>query len=235
MSFAHMAFAWTLPLSDLLSALGVSASVASLALLLTTPFALITGLQLARMRGPMRGLALGLVLIPMVLPPVVIGFGLLTLFGTRGLLGGLLSALHIRLAFHFLGAVLAASCVGFPLFALSAKSAFESVDPRLEEMARTLGDSQWKAFRRVTLPLASRALGAGATLFFARALGEFGATMIFAGDAPGSTRTLALATYAALQRPDGDVDALALCAASLVLSALAIAVHLGLTRGARDV
>jgi len=214
-------------------ALLVSAGVATTALVLSTPFAIATGLALARVRGLQRAVAMSAVLVPMVLPPVVIGFGLLTALGRRGLLGDALNALGVHLAFSFAGAVVAAACVGFPLFALSAKSAFESVDPKLEEVARTLGASRWRVLREVSLPLAFPALAGGATLFFARALGEFGATMIFAGDAPGRTRTLALATYAALQRPDGDGDAVAFCAASLVLSMLAIALHLTLTRGAR--
>ncbi len=228
-----MGFAWVLPLSEVTEALFVSSSVAATALVLSTPFAIGTGLALARLRGLQRVVAMSIVLVPMVLPPVVIGFGLLTALGRRGLFGEQLNALGIQLAFSFPGAVVAASCVGFPLFALSAKSAFESVDPKLEEVARTLGASRWRVLKQVSLPLAFPSLAGGATLFFARALGEFGATMIFAGDAPGRTRTLALATYAALQRPDGDADAFAFCSASLALSMLAIALHLTLTRGAR--
>ena len=228
-----MGFAWVLPLSEVTEALFVSSSVAATALVLSTPFAIGTGLALARLRGLQRVVAMSIVLVPMVLPPVVIGFGLLTALGRRGLFGEQLNALGIQLAFSFSGAVVAASCVGFPLFALSAKSAFESVDPKLEEVARTLGASRWRVLKQVSLPLAFPSLAGGATLFFARALGEFGATMIFAGDAPGRTRTLALATYAALQRPDGDADAFAFCSASLALSMLAIALHLTLTRGAR--
>lgn len=220
-------------MSEVTEALLVSASVATTALVLSTPFAIATGLALARLRGLQRAVAMSAVLVPMVLPPVVIGFGLLTTLGRRGLLGDALNALGVHLAFSFAGAVVAAACVGFPIFALSAKSAFEGVDPKLEEVARSLGASRWRVLREVSLPLAVPSLAGGATLFFARALGEFGATMIFAGDAPGRTRTLALATYAALQRPDGDGDAVAFCAASLVLSMLAIALHLTLTRGAR--
>jgi len=162
--------------------------------------------------------------LPIVLPPVVAGVALLVVFGRRGLLGIWLDRwLGIRLPFTTAGAALAETFVAMPFFVLTMEGALRAVDRRLEDAARTLGASRWTAFRRVTLPLVRPSLLAGAVLAWARALGEFGATITFAGNVPGRTQTLPLAVYLALEtRPE------AAFALSLVLLAVSLAVLVGL-------
>lgn len=191
--------------------------------LLGLPLAVGLGWLLARRRFWGHGLLSALVLTPMVLPPVVTGLLLLELFGANGPIGGWLAKAGLPLAFSFEAAVLAALVVGMPLYVWSARSAFEAVDPRLEELSRTLGQPPAATFRRVTLPLAAPGLAAGAVLAFARGLGEFGATAVLAGDIEGETRTIALAVYHLLERPDGEPLSRGLVLASVLLSCLALA------------
>jgi molybdate transport system permease protein len=139
----------------------------------------------------------------------------------------------VHVVFSTLGAVTAAIVVGLPLYVVAARRAFEDVDPRLVELARTLGASPMRVFREVELPLARRGIAVGALLAFARALGEFGATIVLAGDVEGRTRTIPLAVYAALARPGGDATALTLAAISVGLSIAALAVHELATRRER--
>ena len=172
-----------------------------------------------------RSLLRALTTLPVVLPPVVGGVALLLAFGRRGIVGRWLGALGVQLPFTTAGAVLAETFVAMPFFVLAAESGFRAADVRLEEAARTLGASPWTVFRRVTLPAVRPALGAGAVLCWARALGEFGATITFAGNFPGRTQTLPLAVYLALQsRPDAGI------ALSLVLLALSLVVLVALRR-----
>jgi molybdate transport system permease protein len=203
----------------------LSLFVAGAGALLGLPPALVLGWVLARRSFPGKSVLSALVLAPLVLPPVVTGWALLALVGRRGVLGSVLSSLGVRVAFTPLGAVVAALVVGLPLYVISARTAFSSVDPRLEEVARTCGASGPSTFLRVTLPLAAPGLLAGAVLAFARALGEFGATAVLAGDVPGRTRTLSLAIYALLGTPGGDAEASWLALSSLAMSALALALH----------
>jgi molybdate transport system permease protein len=151
-----------------------------------------------RFRG--RALVLTLLELPLVLPPAVAGVGLLAAFGSRGLLGGGLDVLGLRLPFTQTAVVLAVIFVASPFYLRQAVAAFEAVDPDLLAAARTLGAGPARAFGRIALPLALGGLGAGATLAFARGLGEFGATIIFAGSFPGRTQTLPLAIYAEFDR-----------------------------------
>ncbi|MEA3077585.1 MAG: molybdate transport system permease protein [Actinomycetota bacterium] len=176
---------------------------------------------LARVPFPGRRLVRALVLVPLVLPPVVGGVALLLAFGRRGLAGVYLDRwFGITLPFTTAGSALAEAFVALPFLVLTAESAFRSADRRLEEAARTLGAGPWTVFRRVTLPLAAPALGAGAVLAWARALGEFGATITFAGNSPGRTTTIPIQVYLLLE--SGDVSgAIAL---SLVLLGVAVAV-----------
>lgn len=178
-------------------------------------------------RGRFRGKSvLGvLLLLPLVMPPVVTGLLLLRLLGSRGLLGGALSALGVHVPFTLAGAVAAGLVVGLPLYVMAARSAFDGIDRRYEELARSLGQSRARVLLRVTLPLATPGLAAGAVLAFARALGEFGATAVLAGDVPGRTRTIALAVYALLGSPDGEDAALRLGLASVAMSLVALAAH----------
>jgi molybdate transport system permease protein len=169
-----------------------------------------------RFRG--RSLVVSLLELPLVLPPAVAGIGLLAAFGRSGLLGDELGALGLSIPFTQLAVVLAVCFVASPFYVRAAIAAFEAVDPRLLEASRTLGADRGRTFRRVALPLAAGGLGAGSTLAFARGLGEFGATIMFAGSLPGRTQTAPLAIYDSL---DEDFDvALALGALFVVFSIL---------------
>lgn len=172
-----------------------------------------------RFRG--RSLVLSLIELPLVLPPAVAGIGLLAAFGSQGLLGGALEVAGVRVPFTQAAVVMAVVFVSSPFYVRGAISAFESVDPSITEAARTLGAGPWRVFRRVALPLAAGGLGAGSTLAFARGVGEFGATIIFAGSFPGRTETLSLAIYAELDR---DLDTALAIGALLVALSVAILV-----------
>lgn len=196
--------------------------MAVLAVLLITPPALAAGTWLARSRLPGKWLVSTVLLLPLVLPPVVTGYGLLALFGRNGWLAPVLNPLGLDLAFSRWAAVVAAAVVGFPLLILMVRGAIEAVDPRYEQISRTLGRGRWSTWVRVTLPLALPGLAAGWVLAFARALGEFGATAIFAGDRPTETRTLALAVYALYEQPGGAASAAWLAGISVVLCLAAL-------------
>jgi molybdate transport system permease protein len=177
----------------------LSLRVASLATLVTLGLGVPFAWLLARTRFRGRELLEGLVVLPLVLPPTVLGYYLLVLIGRQGPVGRVLSAVGIELAFTWRAAVLAA-CVGsIALLVKTAQAGFESVDRRLEDAARTLGRSEWSIFWVVTLPLASRAILAGTVLAFCRALGDFGITLMVAGNIPGRTQTLPLAIYDRVQ------------------------------------
>ena len=157
---------------------------------------------LSRWRSSARELVDSLLTLPLVMPPTVLGYYLLVLLGRRGPIGAWLDKFDIRLVFTWQGAVIASAVVAFPLVLKSARTAFETVDPQFDRAARTLGISEAAVFFRVTLPLAARGILAGALLAFARALGEFGATLMIAGNLPGRTQTLSVAVYAAVQAGD---------------------------------
>jgi molybdate transport system permease protein len=159
---------------------------------------------------------------PLVLPPVVTGFLLLSLLGTRGAFGPLLSALGITVPFTLLAPVIAAVVVGLPFYVLAARGAFEAVDGRLEEVSWTLGVRPRPTFFRVVLPRAIPGIAAGAVLAFARALGEFGATVVLAGNVEGRTRTIPLAVYSLLESPSGSRGAWLLAGISVLVSLLAL-------------
>lgn len=161
-------------------------------------------------------------LVPLVLPPVVTGFILLSILGTQSPLGSWLDAVGIPVPFTVLGATLAALAVGFPLYVISVRNAFQTVDSSYEAVAWTLGKRPWPTFLRVSFPLALPGIAAGAVLAFARALGEFGATVVLAGNVEGRTRTIALAVYTLLESPRGRQTIWLLVVASVVLSLLAL-------------
>lgn len=157
---------------------------------------------LSRWRSPAREVVDSILTLPLVLPPTVLGYYLLVLLGRRGVFGAWLDRLGIELVFTWQGAVIASTLVAFPLVQKAARAAFEAVDPQLESAARVLGLREAAVFFRVSLPLAARGITAGALLAFARALGEFGATLMIAGNLPGRTQTLSVAIYAAVQSGD---------------------------------
>ena len=189
-------------MSDL-SPLWLSVRVAAAATVLIVSLGLPAAFWLARSSFPGKGLVTGLLVLPLILPPTVLGYLLLQLLGRRTWLGGWLEqGLGVVLVFHWSGAVVASAVAAFPLFLLPARGAFEAVDPALEDVARLLGRGEFSVFGAVTLPLAWRGLAAGIVLAFARALGDFGATMMVAGNIPGLTQTAALAIYDAVQSGD---------------------------------
>ena len=183
------------------SALLLSIVVAVFAVVVGTIPAVTVGRVLATRRIPGRALVSAVLLAPLVIPPVVTGFLLLSLFGAGSPVGGALAALGLRIPFTPLAAVLAAAVVGLPLYAVVVRAAFQAVDPRYEELSWTLGVPPRTTFRRVALPLAMPGIAAGAVLAFARALGEFGATIVVAGNVEGETRTIPLAVYSLLETP----------------------------------
>jgi molybdate transport system permease protein len=198
-------------------ALSVGIAIAAVAMLL--PFAIAIGWWLARRRFAGKVLIEALVAAPLVLPPVVTGYVLLLLLGRRGLIGGpLFDLFGIAFTFQASGAAIASAVVAFPLAVRAIRLSFEAIDPKLLDAARSLGATPWSAFLRVALPLSIPGVVTGGLLAFARSLGEFGATITFAGNVAGETRTLPLAIYSALQRPDGDAIAARLAGVSLVLA-----------------
>jgi len=203
-------------------ALWLSARVATVATLVALPagFAIAWLLVFSRMRG--KPLLDGLVNLPLVLPPVVVGYLLLLLFGRRGPLGGVLEALGIRLIFTWKGAVIACAVIGLPLMVRAIRLGMEQIDPQLLHASRTLGAGWFDTLRSVVLPLSVPALVTGGTLCFARSLGEFGATIILAGNIPGVTQTIPLAIYDYTNTPGGEAGALTLCLVSIVLSYLVL-------------
>lgn len=187
-------------------ALGLSLRVALWATALAALAGIAIGYALARTRFPGRELVDSLLLLPMVLPPTVLGYYLLVVVGRRGWLGGWLERqFGIQLIFTWQGAVLAAALVALPFVCKSARAAFEGVEPQFEQAARVLGISEIGIFFRVSLPLAWRGILAGVLLAFARAFGEFGATLMVAGSIAGRTQTLSIAVYEAVQAGQDDV------------------------------
>ena len=195
--------------------------VAAVATCVVVPPGIAAALLLARWRGPGKGLVETALALPLVLPPTAIGLLLLEALGRRSAVGAWLAARGIELLFTWRAAVLATAVMAFPLFVRAARTAFEEVDPRLVRLARTLGCGRVAAFRRVVLPLAWRGLLAGTVLAFSRALGEFGATIMAAGNIPGRTQTLALAIFHAHQLGD-DRRALRLVALTVGLAFAAL-------------
>ncbi len=181
----------------------LSLRVAGLATVLIVTLGVPLALLLARLRFPGKGLLAGLLVLPLVMPPTVLGYVLLVMLGRRGWLGAWLeSTWGVSIVFHWSGAVVASAVAAFPMFLLPARGAFEDVDPNLEDVARLLGRDERSVFLSVTVPLAWRGLVAGAVLAFARALGDFGATMMVAGNIPGLTQTASLAIFDAVNADD---------------------------------
>jgi molybdate transport system permease protein len=199
-------------------ALTLSLWVAMVSVVVSLPFATAVAYILARRRFWGHGLLNALVHLPLVLPPVVTGYLLLMAFGRRGIFGPPLEALGLQLAFTSAGAALAAAVMAFPLIVRAIRLALEAVDPKLEEAASTLGASSVKVFIFVTLPLSLPGILAGAVVGFAKALGEFGATITFVSNIPGETQTIASAIYALLQVPGQEAAVGRMIGFSILLS-----------------
>ena len=221
-------FAWT---ADDLQILRLSVQVATIATLVTLAPAIAVATLLARRRFWGHALVNAVVHLPLVLPPVVTGYLLLSALGTRGPIGGWLAdTFGVVVAFRWTGAVVAAGVMGFPLMVRAIRTSIESVDPRLEEAAATLGASPGWRLATVTLPIAAPGILAGAILGFAKAMGEFGATITFVSNIPGETQTLALAIYALTQTPGGEAGVWRLAALSVAVSLAALVAAEALAR-----
>ncbi|MGB3212821.1 MAG: molybdate ABC transporter permease subunit [Desulforhopalus sp.] len=199
-------------------AIQLSLQVAVTATLVTLPFGFTVAYLLAI--TDMRGKAVleGLVNLPLVLPPVVTGYLLLLLFGRNGWFGQFLASFGISVIFTLRGAVIASAVVGFPLLVRSIRIGLEGIDRQYLQASRTLGARWWDTLFTITIPLCSRSILAGMTLMFARSLGEFGATIVLAGNIPGVTQTIPLSIYQYTSTPGGDSMALSLCMVSVLLS-----------------
>ena len=205
------------------TAITLTLRIAVVATLVAAPLGIAVAWLLARKRFPGKVFIESLVHLPLVLPPVVIGYALLVLFGRQGVIGALLHDwLGITLAFRWTGAALAAAVMGFPLMVRAMRLSIEAVAPRLEWAARTLGATRWRAFYSVTLPLAMPGIAVGVLLAFARSLGEFGATITFVSNIPGQTQTLPSAIYSFMQVPGGEAQAARLVAVAIAIAMAAL-------------
>lgn len=221
---------WTLSPEEWM-AIRLSLWVSSIAMLASLPFGILVAMVLARGRFWGKSLLNGIVHLPLILPPVVTGFLLLVLFGRRGAIGQFLDSwFGIVFSFRWTGAALACAVMAFPLMVRSIRLSIEAVDRKLEEAAGTLGASPLWVFLTVTLPLALPGIIAGMILAFAKAMGEFGATITFVSNIPGETQTLSAAIYTFTQVPGGDAGALRLTIVSVVISMLALLVSEFLAR-----
>ena len=212
------------------AALSLSLKVSFWAVLLSLPLAIWVAWLLARRNFPGKTFLNAMVHLPLVLPPVVTGYVLLLMFGMNGWIGRFMADLGIVLAFRWTGAALAAAVMGFPLMVRAIRLAIEAVDPKLEEAAGTLGAGRLAVFARVTLPLILPGILAGAVLGFAKAMGEFGATITFVANIPGQTQTLPSAIYAFLQVPGGEAGALRLVVLSIIVAIGAVLISEWLAR-----
>ncbi|MFC7067181.1 molybdate ABC transporter permease subunit [Brucella rhizosphaerae] len=209
--------------SNVWQIVALSLRVAGIAIIVALPVAFLVAWILARFNFPGKSLVQAVVTMPLVLPPVVTGYLLLILFGSRGSLGAPLQEwLGLSFSFRWTGAALAAGVMAFPLLVRPIRLSIEGLDRGLEEAARTLGANRFVAFCTVILPPLLPGILAGAVLGFAKALGEFGATITFVSNIPGETQTLSLAIYALLQTPTGDAEAFRLIAISAGISIAAV-------------
>lgn len=211
----------------------LSAKVAFWATLCMAPIALATAFLLVRFDFPGKALLNGFAHLPLILPPVVTGYVLLLVFGTQGMVGSWLKGVGIVLAFHWTGAALAAGVMAFPLMLRALRLSLEAVDMKLEQAAATLGASPAWVFLTITLPLMLPGIITGSILAFAKALGEFGATITFAANIPGQTQTIPSAIYAVLQVPGQEAAAARLVVISVVVALLALFLSEFLARRAR--
>ncbi len=206
-------------------AIRLSIKVATAATVLSLPFGFAAAYVLSFLRFRGKVLLQVFVNLPLTLPPVVVGYFLLRLLGRRGWFGGILETWGIRVIFTWKAAVIASAVVGFPLLVRSIRIAMEAIDERLIQASRTLGASWHDTLVTVIMPLSLRGIVAGSSLMFARSLGEFGATVIVAGNIPGVTQTIPLAIYDYAATPSGDAVAVSLCLVSVTVSLVVLCFH----------
>ncbi len=215
-----------------LTPLWLTLEVAAWATVLATIAGVAAGWLLAKVKFPGRGIVDALLLLPMVMPPTVLGYYLLVAFGRKSAFGAWLEqSLGVQLVFTWQGATIAAAVVAFPLVFKAARTAVESIPPDLENAGRTLGYGEWTVFTRITFPLAWRGIAAGSMLAFARAMGEFGATLMVAGNIPGRTQTLSIAIYEAVHAGDDALANSLVLVASVVCIGLLVAASFVVRRG----
>ena len=206
-----------------LNAIYLSLKVATIAILFALPVAIFIAWILSRKQFWGKQLLNGIVHLPLVLPPVVIGYLLLIVMAKRGAIGQYLwEWFGFSFSFSWRGAVLASAVMAFPLMVRSIKQAFDAIDPKLEQAARTLGASPLKVFFTLNLPLSFSGVIAGAVLGFARSLGEFGATITFVSNIPNQTQTIPAALFTFIETPDGELAAARLCAVAIIISLIAL-------------
>ncbi|WP_313667658.1 molybdate ABC transporter permease subunit [Atlantibacter sp.] len=212
----------------------LSLKVSSIAVIISLPFGILCAWVLVRCSFPGKSLFDSLIHLPLVLPPVVVGYLLLVAMGRRGFIGQwLYDWFGLTFAFSWRGAVLAAGVMSFPLMVRAIRLALEAVDLKLEQAARTLGAGRWRVFFTITLPLTLPGIIAGTVLAFARSLGEFGATITFVSNIPGETRTIPSAMYTLIQTPGGESAAARLCVISIVLAVMSLMIAEWLARVSR--
>ncbi|MBB3323185.1 molybdate ABC transporter permease subunit [Atlantibacter sp. RC6] len=212
----------------------LSLKVSSIAVMISLPFGILCAWVLVRCSFPGKSLFDSLIHLPLVLPPVVVGYLLLVAMGRRGFIGQwLYDWFGLTFAFSWRGAVLAAGVMSFPLMVRAIRLALEAVDLKLEQAARTLGAGRWRVFFTITLPLTLPGIIAGTVLAFARSLGEFGATITFVSNIPGETRTIPSAMYTLIQTPGGESAAARLCLISIVLAVMSLMIAEWLARVSR--
>lgn len=204
------------------TAIWLTLRIATVATLASLPFGVVTAYALARWRFPGKTLFNGLVHLPLVMPPVVTGFLLLILLGRSGVFGPFLASIGIILSFRWTGAAVACAVMGFPLMVRAMRLSFEGIDRRLELASGSLGANRLWTFALITLPLAVPGIIVGAILAFARALGEFGATITFVSNIPGETQTISAAIYTLTQVPGGDAGAMRLTAVAVAIALFAL-------------
>ena len=189
-------------MNELLASIWISLKTVLLATAITFVLGIAAARWIARYSGKLKPVIDGIFILPLVLPPTVVGFGLLLLLGNHGWIGSVFSLLGAPIVFSWPATVISATVMAFPLMYMTARGAFEQVDPGVENAARTLGASEWRILYSVTLPIAWPGVLAGTILCFARSLGEFGATLMLAGNIPGKTTTIPVAIYFAIQAGD---------------------------------
>lgn len=212
----------------------LSLKVSSIAVLFSLPFGILMAWILVRCRFPGKSLLDSIIHLPLVLPPVVVGYLLLIGLGRRGVIGQYLyDWFGFSFAFSWRGAALASAVIAFPLMVRAIRLALEAVDPRLEQAARTLGAGRWRVFFTITLPLTLPGIIVGTVLAFARSLGEFGATITFVSNIPDETRTLPLAMFTLIETPGAEGAAARLCIIAIVLALLSLLISEWLARWGR--